>query len=201
MNLTRFLTATATGLLAAVSLAPLPASAGFEGIDIGTVDVPRERPCDSKLFTPSFCLPDYRVDVSAKWSHPTTRDGRDASFFHLTVRNDSPVNGGRLFTTVGVDESDIIEIETVWGDRDVDAFPIPEIGSESTWVIEHRDGLDQHEFTVFRVWVAGHQGFDFGATTNHHVGVEYFGYARPLGYPQRDADPSNNTDSDWVNFD
>ena len=214
MNRTPFTTAVCATLIAAgATLAPSAASAApaqlgvaaeFDRFDVDRfdgLDDPSTKPCESTLFVPSFCFADYAGGGDSTWSYPTVRNGQPASFFNLWVTNENVVNDGALFTTVGIDEGDIIEVEWVLGDYDVDAFPIPEVGGNSTWVIEHSDGLDADEFTWFRVWVDGHGAFDVGATTNHHVGVEYFGYERPADYPQAEQNYSNNNDFDFLGFD
>jgi hypothetical protein len=199
MNLTalrtRLISSIAAGAIGATMLA-MPAAAA-PSIDIGPITpiIPNHKPCENPKWFVNHCLGDYTVDVNSKATYNTVRDGQQAKFFYLTVRNVGNSGGGTLFTTVAIDQYDIIEVERVRGDSDVTAAPVAEFDSEAMWVIEHNN-LRANEWTTFRVWVGTHDYVDIGAHTNHHARIEYLGTPGPADYALPEQTHKNNTDFD-----
>jgi hypothetical protein len=190
---TRLIASIAVGAIGVTMLA-MPAAAG-PSIDIGPINpiIPIHKPCESSKWFVNHCLGDYTVNINSKSAYDTVRNGQQAKYFYLTVRNVGNSGGGTLFTTVAIDQYDIIEVERLWGDSDVTAAPVAEFDSDAVWVIKHSN-LQDGEWTTFRVWVGTHDYVDIAAHTNHHAGIEYLGTPGPADYVLAEQTRRNNKD-------
>ncbi len=194
-------------LLAAVTAGALmssafvaPTSAGFEidrndrfaPIDLGN------KPCDDENFKKYACSPDFTTQVSTSISYPGSVDGEPATFFLVSVQNDSRINSnGELVTMIGLDQSRILKVDHFAGVRGWTTDERP--GSDgNTIFLRHPSGLDAGQFSTVAVWYAGHDFTEFGSMTN--IVESSIGGFGPVRFDQLESDTTNNESSGDLNW-
>ena len=191
---------TAGALMSSAFVAPATAG-GFEidrndrfaPIDLGN------KPCDDENFKKYACSPDYTTQVSTSISYPGSVDGEPATFFLVSVKNDSGTNGNDdLVTMIGLDQSRILKVDHFAGVAGWTAEVRP--GSDgNTIFLRHPDGLKAGQFTTVVVWYAGHDFTEFASMTN--VVEASLGGFGPVRFDHLESDTTNNESSgdlDWT---
>lgn len=197
----RLLATIAAGTLLATGLAA-PASAGGIDIDIFDRFPPVDfgnKPCDQEHFGQHVCSPDFTTQVTTALSYPDTDDGVPATFFLVTVHNDSMINGdgSELVTYVALDQSRILKVEPFAG---LDSWTVEYVSADRDSVfLRHPNGLKAGQFTTVAVWYAGYDFTEFSSITNV-VESSIAGFV-PLRFDQPESTTTNNESSgdlDWT---
>ncbi len=200
----RILAAFTAGALLSSGFAATTSAGGFE-IDIDRFDrfTPIDlghKPCDDENVKKYVCSPDFTTHVSTSISFPGTDGGVPATFFLVTVRNDSRINsnGSELVTAIGLDQSRILKVEPFAGVTGwTSEYQNEEDGNSI--LLRHPNGLKAGQFSTVAVWYAGYDFTEFGAVTN--VVESSLSDLGRIRFDQLESDTTNNESSgdlDWT---